>query len=77
MCSCLDRLDVKLYPDALDRKMEIEGLLFQPSLKLWHQYHNKGSEMLCGNWSVLALSNFVITVQSESQARAVLCKPTE
>lgn len=68
---------MKLYPGALDRKMEIEGFLFQPSLKLWHPYHNKGSEMLRGSWLDLALSNFIITAQSESQARAVLCKPSE
>lgn len=71
MCSCLDRLDMKLYPDALDRKLEIKWVFFHPSLKLWHQCHNEGSEMLCGN---LALSNFAITAQWESQARAVLCE---
>lgn len=77
MCGCLDRVDVKLYLHALDRKMEIKGLLFQRSLKLWHQCHNTGSEVLHGNWLDLALSNFVITAQSESQAGAVLCKPSE
>lgn len=40
-------------------------------------YHNTGSERLCGNWLDLAHSNFVVTAQSESQARAVLCKPSE
>lgn len=60
MCSCLDRLGMKLYPDALDRKLEIECLLFHPSLKLWYQCHNEVSAMLCGN---LGFSNFVIIAQ--------------
>lgn len=66
----VDGLDVKLYADALDRKMEIKGLLFQHSLRLWLQYHNKGSETLHGNGLDLALSNFVITAQ---RARPELC----
>lgn len=54
-----------------------QGFVIPALPKLWLQYHNKSSEMLRGNWLDLALSYLVITAQSESQARAVLCKPSE